>query len=623
MGHPPRSSTQWPTLGQAMLFVAFIDMIVPTCHAQRIAIIGGGISGSFCTKYLVDYDIDCQMTFVTIFDPEPLGRIRSTKDPPPPKDDAEQDPHPPQGSRVAPLILDNGKVVELGASIAYKGFTYVTEMAESGGLEMGPPFTTSSEDQELEENHPKKGKGMAIYNGTDIVLNTARLPTANWWGGWYSNWTTTMELAWRYNVEALEMNRVTEQMEASFQDIHKLLNDPTFQDLSVLGSPHDLWKAVGLLDTVTKSLDDVCDDLGLSKNQGDMAFWRRWFLSQQGSLRAELLSAINLVNYNQDTSQVNGISGIGSFAATKGGLYSIVGGNAKLISSAYEQAQRTQQTKCGGKNVIHQEPLRIATVVGKGIHGFELYSRSGKIVGEFDVVIVAAPLPMANIDFLIKSPWDESNLQSMPLGHMIVHADSDGNSVTGANHEGHDVLPRPLPALVRRPYTQVVTTIVQNAELQVGHFGLSPSDPLPRGIYMTPEGKAAHYNVTAISQLSAADQLYKVFSNHPLPHSVLIDFFGANVVVVYEKIWGGPLGGATPDYQGQGLTTDFLLYDGATGMQGHTASGALYYPNAMETTFACMELAAVGSKAVAKLTALRLGWLKEPKTGSYGLAEEL
>ena len=77
---------------------------------------------------------------------------------------------------------------------------------------------------------------------------------------------------------------------------------------------------------------------------------------------------------------------------------------------------------------------------------------------------------------------------------------------------------------------------------------------------------------------------------------------------MYVKVWGGPHGGATPDYQGKGDTAKFLLYDGAVGFKGHTSSGALYYPVAMEqSSLASMEIAAIGAKAVAKLVAERVG----------------
>jgi Prenylcysteine lyase len=78
----------------------------------------------------------------------------------------------------------------------------------------------------------------------------------------------------------------------------------------------------------------------------------------------------------------------------------------------------------------------------------------------------------------------------------------------------------------------------------------------------------------------------------------------------FHQKWGGKHGGATPDYQGQGTTVKYLLYDAATGLEGHTKKGALYYPNAIETALACIEASAVGAKSVAKLLARRFGWLE-------------
>ena len=90
----------------------------------------------------------------------------------------------------------------------------------------------------------------------------------------------------------------------------------------------------------------------------------------------------------------------------------------------------------------------------------------------------------------------------------------------------------------------------------------------------------------------------------------------------FQQKWGGKYGGATPDYQGQGTTVRYLLYDGATGLEGHTKKGALYYPNAIETALACMEASAVGAKSVAKLLAQRFG-LIEPSTKKGHDGEEL
>ena len=89
-----------------------------------------------------------------------------------------------------------------------------------------------------------------------------------------------------------------------------------------------------------------------------------------------------------------------------------------------------------------------------------------------------------------------------------------------------------------------------------------------------------------------------------------------------DKVWGGPYGGATPDYQGRGNSVGYLLYDGATGLGGHTNSGALFYANAIESSLACMEASAIGAKSVAKLVARRLDILL-PSSGSKHDGEEL
>jgi len=136
---------------------------------------------------------------------------------------------------------------------------------------------------------------------------------------------------------------------------------------------------------------------------------------------------------------------------------------------------------------------------------------------------------------------------------------------------------------------------------------------------VTSEGKEDLYNITAITQLTNASGVYKMFSSDKLSSDVLTGLFGPNHVVEYVKFWGGPHGGATPDYRGTGVAHDFLLYDGAVGIEGHTRAGALYYPSAMEqSSLACMELSALGARAVAKLIARRLGLVEARAAGDSG-----
>lgn len=107
---------------------------------------------------------------------------------------------------------------------------------------------------------------------------------------------------------------------------------------------------------------------------------------------------------------------------------------------------------------------------------------------------------------------------------------------------------------------------------------------------MTSSGKESLQNVTAITQLKSSTGVYKMFSNDKLSKENLAKLFGDGVQLEYVKFWGGPHGGATPDYQGKGVAHDFMLYDGALGLEGHTKSGGLFYPSAMEqSSLACME----------------------------------
>ena len=70
---------------------------------------------------------------------------------------------------------------------------------------------------------------------------------------------------------------------------------------------------------------------------------------------------------------------------------------------------------------------------------------------------------------------------------------------------------------------------------------------------------------------------------------------------------------------GPGSLTNFLLFDGAVGLEGEARySGALYYPSAMEqSSLASMEISAVGARAVAKLVARRIGLIETQVEDSH------
>ena len=80
-----------------ILVALFIWLV--TADAKRVAIIGGGVSGTFAAKYLADYDEDCDVESITIFDPMPIGEPVKVN---------QQQGEDWQGSRVASLQLDDG-----------------------------------------------------------------------------------------------------------------------------------------------------------------------------------------------------------------------------------------------------------------------------------------------------------------------------------------------------------------------------------------------------------------------------------------------------------------------------------------------------------------------------------
>lgn len=290
-----------------------------------------------------------------------------------------------------------------------------------------------------------------------------------------------------------------------------------------------------------------------------------------------------------------------------------------MIKSAFQQAQTNRNRNCpnsdaNGKPFLRHQQQTITTIIGS-LDGFQLFADETNL-GTYDTVVLAAPLQQCRVQFLIPSHIDPAVLQAMPLADGMVNPDQ-----THDDHEGHNVLPKRLPDHAVRPYTQVVTTVVSGATLNHQHFGLEGQDKIPRAVCTTERGKAKENDITVISEISG-DGVFKMFSSNKLDEETLRELFGADHKVEYVKVWGGPHGGATPDYQGGGGTVGYLLYDGATGLSGHTTSGGLFYASAIESSLACMEASAIGAKSVAKLVARRLDILIPEKSRKHD-GEEL
>jgi len=253
-------------------------------------------------------------------------------------------------------------------------------------------------------------------------------------------------------------------------------------------------------------------------------------------------------------------------------------------------------------------------------------------LGEYDVVILAAPMQMCQVRFLVESPMglDGAVLHDMPLGGIRENPDDGdgaGGDGNGNDEHGRHSFARSMPPSATVPYTSVVTTVVSNATFNSSHFGLPRDDyggggrSIPRSILVSERGKALGLGgITTLTILDRDRGLIKTFSSKTLESDTMIDLFGPDHVLEYVQVWGGEHGGATPSFGGgrNSESLPFLLYDGAKhwgrgGRGGDDIGGgnrngpALYYVNAIESAVAAIEISAIGAKATAKLVARRLG----------------
>ena len=378
--------------------------------------------------------------------------------------------------------------------------------------------------------------------------------------------------------------------------------------------------SVGLFEAAQYSFENWLTSIGVSRR---INILRRLLPIKQGLLRAELVTGANLSNYNQDNTELNGLAGLVSFAPTTGKLFSIQGGNGQLPLSAWKQAQ-TKHCPKETTSRMHVKEEYVTTAVATDT-SFELFTQSGRPLGEFDVVILAAPLQHSRINFLKQSHFDPAVLSELPLNGLVIdHEDADANPQEELVHRE----PPPLPSSATRTYRQTITTVVSHGEFQPEyfHFDKQKASPenyaVPKSIYMTVEGKAQE-GISSISHIPSRSipGVYKMFSSEPLELSKLQQIFGPSVKLESTQVWGGPYGGAYPSFDGgTPQSLPFLLYDG--GENKKDDGPTLFYINGMEAAVAAIEISAIGAKSVAKLVARKLGFIKADTTDTT-MSEEL
>ena len=580
----------------------------------RIAVIGGGISGSFVTKYLTDYDLDCSLD-ITVFDP------------PPSKDN--------QGSRVASYTLHDGTVIETGGSIIFGGNKLVNDMidgsiglVDENGIDESLQKTLPHTDG-ADSDDPETKNGLGVYDGTSKTGSPFPLLLTN-----MDDDAKTSTMLWRYNLDLYLVNRAMEAAQESFNNIYEYLENTEDESL-FFDSPNDIWVALGLSHLASVSFEQYLEEIGVISYS---TLWKTlknmvrkpWLLGEQGAVESEFYEAVNICNNNQLNSEMTGLAALVNAAASTGDFFAIEGGNKKLISSAFQQATRNRETTCSAENdsnstKIKKFPTKIQTLVSVDFEQkIELFGEDGKIVDltPYDIVVVATPLQFSGIEFMGKgSVFDQGLLYYLPLNEMVDSENSNANLHEHIHSLGGD---HHLPSSAKRPFTQVITTLVANGDIKPSYFQLEEGTDLPRSILFTKQGRE-QTGISSISQITR--DVYKVFSSAELSLEVVRDVFGDEAYVEYSKVWGGRKGGATPSFHGAGeasKSTQFLLYNG--GRQDDedkdiSKTHAIYYTNAMESAVSAIEIAAIGSKSVAKLIARRLGMINPKKMNTNG--EEL
>lgn len=309
------------------------------------------------------------------------------------------------GGRTSSATID-GEIIELGASIAYQGNRYVLEMAGAAGLTTSPP--------------PRSQSGLfALFDGEELVFRQ-------------SPWSfiTLIKMLWHYGLAPWRYRSAAGAMATAFEKVYSLQDNGTYFE-----TPVALLRAMGMYDLTQVNFKEyIVDEMG-----------------SYGSFASEFVTAAGLVNYNQNTLELNALAGLVSLLpATDPRLFRVDQGNEKLAARILQHvnatlnlnATVTQITKSpnGGFNLTVEGCSAGPWTTGRSNPGGgETKAGScgaanvGVAFAVYDAVIIATPLENSRIEF------------------------------EGIN----------LPRIPRREYQQVVVTIVKGS-VRPTFFGLDP-----------------------------------------------------------------------------------------------------------------------------------------------------
>lgn len=282
------------------------------------------------------------------------------------------------GGRVASEDIA-GKGYETGASIIHPNNLYMVRLSEKFGLKRASRSTSSL---------------LSLFDGRQFL----------WSESSFGSWATFLSAVYRYGFDLYRHRNFVEKLLASFVRIYDLQAEGTsFQSVDTMLTAMDEQ----FIRLSEKSLQDVLSENGFSSRYQD-----------------ELALAMTACNYGQGLT-VHGMVGAVALAAASDGIWSIEGGNKKLVEALASHS---------GANIKLKSAIKKISLTPDG--QFVLRGRN-KAEAEYDAVVIATPLSMAGIQFENFTFTSESVTKGISY-HRTVATMVEGQVST--NFTGRDVI---------------------------------------------------------------------------------------------------------------------------------------------------------------------------------------
>eukprot|EP01088_Endostelium_zonatum_P003814 TRINITY_DN15002_c0_g1_i1.p1 TRINITY_DN15002_c0_g1~~TRINITY_DN15002_c0_g1_i1.p1 ORF type:complete len:462 (-),score=84.65 TRINITY_DN15002_c0_g1_i1:60-1445(-) len=390
------------------------------------------------------------------------------------------------GGRIRSETFNN-KTVELGASIIHTSNQHLRSFVQEFSLTESKP-------------EPNRNSRFGLWGGNSFLFESSDFKLL-----------TLYKLFARYGTAPVVSLNKASAVKDQFCNFYKILPRRSFED------SRNFWQAVNLY------------------HYGHEVFSDNLFRSRVEELYTrEIISAVMRVNYGQDTFS-NALAGyISLIGAESNSLYSIEGGNVQIIQNLLKSSTAT----------IHLVSHVTNITSSNNKYTIHYHRQSSNLESaDFDAVIIATPLEIANIDLQNVENLDEE----------ITHID--------------------------RKFQTTHTTIVQGNP-KASYFGGREGE-LP-GEILTVENEGLMFSSLA----EKSKGLYKVFSRAEMTEKEVEKMFG-DVEGVKRVEWKAyPV--LNPALRGGG-DPKFVL------------APRLYYVNAVETYASAMEISAMGAYNVVRL----------------------